>query len=116
MATVEEIVFLGTGTSSSVPTIACLTDPKKKCSVCLSAVTPEGFKNNRKNTSMVVRFRKHKDPPGARLRYIFLALFMRLPVCLTCFFPSLLFRNVLIDCGKTFYSNKKEKKNQYKKG
>lgn len=85
MATVEEIVFLGTGTSSSVPTIACLTDPKKKCSVCLSAVTPEGFKNNRKNTSMVVRFRKHKDPPGARLRYIFLALFMRLPVCLTCF-------------------------------
>ncbi|EIE84792.1 hypothetical protein RO3G_09502 [Rhizopus delemar RA 99-880] len=56
MATVEEIVFLGTGTSSSVPTIACLTDPKKKCSVCLSAVTPEGFKNNRKNTSMVVRF------------------------------------------------------------
>ncbi|KAG1149234.1 hypothetical protein G6F37_004361 [Rhizopus arrhizus] len=81
MATVEEIVFLGTGTSSSVPTIACLTDPKKKCSVCLSAVTPEGFKNNRKNTSMVVRFRKHKDPPGARLR------------------------NVLIDCGKTFYTS-----------
>ncbi|PHZ11701.1 uncharacterized protein RHIMIDRAFT_285188 [Rhizopus microsporus ATCC 52813] len=81
MATVEDIIFLGTGTSSSVPTVACLTDPAKSCSVCLSAMTPEGHKNNRKNTSLIVRFRKHDDPPESRLR------------------------NVLIDCGKTFYTS-----------
>ncbi|KAI7907718.1 beta-lactamase-like protein [Cokeromyces recurvatus] len=81
MATVVEIIFLGTGTSSSVPTIACLTNPEKSCKVCLSSQTPEGRKNNRKNTSMVVRFRKHSDPTGFRLR------------------------NVLIDCGKTFYTS-----------
>lgn len=72
MATVVEIIFLGTGTSSSVPTIACLTNPKKKkCQVCLSTQTPEGIKNNRRNTSLVVRYRKHDDPVGFRLRYIY---------------------------------------------
>lgn len=70
MATVVEIIFLGTGTSSSVPTIACLTNPEKNCRVCLSTQTPKGIKNNRRNTSLVVRFRKHDDPVGFRLRYI----------------------------------------------
>jgi hypothetical protein len=69
MATVVEIIFLGTGTSSSVPTVACLTNPEKLCPVCLSTQTPEGIKNNRRNTTLVVRFRKHSDPPGHRLRY-----------------------------------------------
>lgn len=69
MATVVEVIFLGTGTSSSVPTIACLTHPEKKCLVCLSSQTAEGIKNNRKNTSVVVRYRKHDDPVGFRLRY-----------------------------------------------
>ncbi|CAO0802931.1 unnamed protein product [Mucor circinelloides] len=81
MASVVEIIFLGTGTSSSVPTVSCLTDPEKSCPVCLSSQTPEGRKNNRRNTSMIVRFRKHDDPPEFRLR------------------------NVLIDCGKTFYTS-----------
>ncbi|KAI8645858.1 beta-lactamase-like protein [Parasitella parasitica] len=81
MASVIEIVFLGTGTSSSVPTVSCLTNPDKSCSVCLSSQTPEGRKNNRRNTSLIVRFRKHDDPPEFRLR------------------------NVLIDCGKTFYTS-----------
>ncbi|KAI8966901.1 hypothetical protein BDF20DRAFT_918110 [Mycotypha africana] len=67
MATVEEIIFVGTGTSSSVPVISCLTSPKRDCKVCLSTLTPEGRKNIRKNTSLLVRFRKHADPPGARL-------------------------------------------------
>lgn len=70
MATVVEIIFLGTGTSSSVPTIACLTNPTKGCTVCLSSQTPEGIKNNRRNTSLVVRFRKHDDPADFRLRYL----------------------------------------------
>lgn len=69
MATVVEIIFLGTGTSSSIPTVACLTNPEKSCPVCLSTQTPEGIKNNRKNTSMVVRYRKHDDPLDHRLRY-----------------------------------------------
>ncbi|KAI8390303.1 beta-lactamase-like protein [Blakeslea trispora] len=81
MASVVEIVFLGTGTSSSVPSINCLTHPTQSCKVCLSTQTPSGRKNNRRNTSMVVRFRNHNDPKDARLR------------------------NVLIDCGKTFYNS-----------
>lgn len=68
MATVVEIIFLGTGTSSSIPTVACLTHPEKSCPVCLSTLTPEGIKNNRRNTTLVVRYRKHADPPGHRLR------------------------------------------------
>ncbi|KAG0164594.1 hypothetical protein DFQ28_010087 [Apophysomyces sp. BC1034] len=42
-------------------------------------MTPEGRRNKRRNTSLLVRFRSHTDEPGARPR------------------------NILIDCGKTFY-------------
>ncbi|KAI8985401.1 beta-lactamase-like protein [Pilobolus umbonatus] len=56
MATVVEVIFLGTGTSSCVPTVSCLTSEKKSCQVCLSSQTPEGIKNCRKNTSFIVRF------------------------------------------------------------
>jgi hypothetical protein len=68
MATVVEIVFLGTGTSSCVPTVNCLTSPDQTCKVCLSSQTPEGIKNSRKNISLIVRYRKHSDPAGHRLR------------------------------------------------
>ncbi|KAL1930839.1 hypothetical protein VTP01DRAFT_9976 [Rhizomucor pusillus] len=81
MATVVEIIFLGTGTSGAIPNVSCLTEQPPTCKVCVSAMTPEGRKNMKKNTSMVVRFRKHSDPPEARLR------------------------TVLIDCGKTFYES-----------
>lgn len=70
MATVVEIIFLGTGTSGAIPNVSCLTEQPPTCKVCVSAMTPEGRKNMKKNTSMVVRFRKHSDPPEARLRCV----------------------------------------------
>lgn len=70
MATIVEIVFLGTGTSGAVPNVSCLTNPEQSCMVCLSAMTPQGKKNMKKNTSLMVRFRSHNDPPNARLRWV----------------------------------------------
>ncbi|KAI9012558.1 beta-lactamase-like protein [Phycomyces nitens] len=81
MATLIEIVFVGTGTSAGVPNINCLTHPSNVCTVCRSAITPEGKKNMRRNTAMVVRFRRNGDKPTDRVR------------------------NILIDCGKTFYAS-----------
>lgn len=58
-----ELIFLGTGTSGSVPTLDCLTAPpsKQPCRTCLSTLTPEGKKNIRRNTSAVVRVTAGKD-------------------------------------------------------
>ncbi|TFK30749.1 hypothetical protein FA15DRAFT_630022 [Coprinopsis marcescibilis] len=54
-----ELVFLGTGTSSSLPQIACLTAPPESatppCRTCLSTVTPAGKRNIRRNTSAALR-------------------------------------------------------------
>ncbi|KAF7310573.1 Lactamase-B domain-containing protein [Mycena chlorophos] len=59
-----DIVFLGTGTSSSVPSIVCVTanaipgsSDEPPCRTCLAAIdgTPEGKKNVRRNTSIVFR-------------------------------------------------------------
>ncbi|RUS14953.1 hypothetical protein BC937DRAFT_93103, partial [Endogone sp. FLAS-F59071] len=79
MSIVEEIIFLGTGTSSCIPTVPCLTAPNPVCKPCLSTLTPKGAKNIRKNTSLLVRVRK--DDTEGRLR------------------------NILIDSGKTFYES-----------
>lgn len=52
-----ELIFLGTGTSSSVPNVACLTAPSdsEHCLTCISTLTPEGKKNIRRNTSAALR-------------------------------------------------------------
>lgn len=52
-----ELLFLGTGASSSIPHLDCLTAPpnKKPCLTCLSTLTPEGKKNIRRNTSAALR-------------------------------------------------------------
>jgi len=52
-----ELIFLGTGTSSSVPNVDCLTAPsdREPCLTCLSTLGPEGKKNIRRNTSAVLR-------------------------------------------------------------
>ncbi|KAI0343996.1 hypothetical protein BDW22DRAFT_1328077 [Trametopsis cervina] len=54
-----EVIFLGTGTSSTLPHVDCLTAPPdaKPCKTCLSTLYPEGKKNIRRNTSCVLRVR-----------------------------------------------------------
>lgn len=44
-----EVIFLGTGTSSTLPHVDCLTAPpdSKPCRTCLSTLYPEGKKNIR---------------------------------------------------------------------
>ncbi|KAI9500672.1 hypothetical protein GGI25_004525 [Coemansia spiralis] len=76
-ARVREIIFLGTGTSGYVPNVTCIADKSSKCKVCKSSITPEGRKNKRRNTSLLVRI----DHPDGRER------------------------NVVIDCGKSFYES-----------
>ncbi|KAN0124941.1 Beta-lactamase-like protein [Russula decolorans] len=52
-----EFIFLGTGTSGSLPNVSCLTAPESAtpCKTCLSTLKPEGKKNIRRNTSTVMR-------------------------------------------------------------
>jgi hypothetical protein len=54
-----ELIFHGTGTSSGLPLIECLTADAdaKKCRTCFSSLTPEGRKNARRNTGAIVRTR-----------------------------------------------------------
>jgi len=72
-----ELIVLGSGTSSALPTIGCLTSPQG-CLGCKSSQTPEGAANVRKNTSALLRV-PPKEAGGRK-------------------------RSVLIDCGKTFYA------------
>lgn len=74
---VKEIIFLGTGCSSRTPLISCLMQEKPTCKVCVDAVATPSSKNLRLNPSAVVRY---CPSDGGSLR------------------------NVLIDCGKTFYT------------
>jgi len=73
----KEIIFLGTGTSSQLPLVPCLTAEPRTCAVCLSVARSPDSKNRRRNTSLAVRF---VDPTGTT-------------------------RNVIIDCGKSFYDS-----------
>ncbi|KAI0639096.1 beta-lactamase-like protein [Trametes polyzona] len=54
-----EFILLGTGTSSTIPHVDCLTAPPgaKRCRTCLSTLHPDGKKNIRRNTSAVARVR-----------------------------------------------------------
>lgn len=76
---VKELVFLGTGTSSCTPLLGCLMIKNPTCKVCLSAAVPGASKNRRLNTSALIRY----QPSGAK---------------------GMALKNVLIDCGKSFYS------------
>lgn len=82
-----EIIILGSGTSGCVPNISCLIETPVVCKVCLSAIqqypqksdlSPTKYtKNRRRNTSALIRA-PHSD---GRVR------------------------NIVIDCGKTFYES-----------
>ena len=53
---VLSLIFLGTGTSSSVPDAACLVNDR--CKVCQQSMTP-GSRNRRRNTSALLQI---EDP------------------------------------------------------
>ncbi|QRW00304.1 beta-lactamase superfamily protein [Ceratobasidium sp. AG-Ba] len=72
-----EFIFHGTGTSSSVPNVACLTDDPITCETCGSTLTPQGQKNKRRNTGGILRIPHDGDRPE---------------------------RVIVIDVGKTFLS------------
>ena len=96
-----DLIFLGTGTSGSVPNISCLTAPpdEKPCETCLSTLTPEGKKNIRRNTSAIVRV----DDVGGNKVYV-----ASFEPCRITFIQNLLMANphllrtILIDAGKNF--------------
>lgn len=76
---VFDVVFIGTGQSSSVPLVKhVLGGEASKCNVCTDAFTRPGSKNKRNNVSVAILKRPKHISPGDQHR---------------C---------VLIDCGKTF--------------
>ncbi|KAI8871300.1 Metallo-hydrolase/oxidoreductase, partial [Ramicandelaber brevisporus] len=81
------IIFLGTGTSGSLPSNLCINShPGSPCTVCLSCLDPcseQGFRNRRRNSSIIVRY---QDPHSPNSRLL----------------------NVLIDCGKSYYEAAKD--------
>lgn len=78
------LLLLGTGTSSCVPSISCLTaneSTKPGCYCCLSTIdasNPHGHRNIRRNTAALLSI--PPKVPGERRR------------------------SLLIDCGKSFYT------------
>ncbi|KAJ2797085.1 hypothetical protein H4R21_004456 [Coemansia helicoidea] len=74
---VKSIIFMGTGTSGCIPNIPCITSNNPKCKVCKRSLTAAGAKNRRRNTALLLCV---EHPDGRQ-------------------------RNILIDCGKTFYAS-----------
>ncbi|RUS33546.1 beta-lactamase-like protein [Jimgerdemannia flammicorona] len=119
MSAIDEIIFIGTGTSSCIPTVPCLTADNPNCSVCLSTLTPNGQKNLRKNTSLLIRVRKENDPEGRlSLSSQTACVVGTVPIGVTKIdmaergdvsteenMSSITLRNILIDSGKTFYES-----------
>lgn len=72
---VKELIFLGTGTSSSLPNLFCLVQlpdashQQGCCETCLSALhgSQNGLmsKNRRRNTSLLVRYTDTETVPGS---------------------------------------------------
>ncbi|KAG9121939.1 hypothetical protein FRC07_001874, partial [Ceratobasidium sp. 392] len=59
-----DFIFHGTGSSSSLPNITCLTSKPVICETCASTLTPEGEKNKRRNTGGIVRVRGSSSDPS----------------------------------------------------
>ncbi|OMJ08141.1 putative hydrolase [Smittium culicis] len=77
LSKVTEVLFLGTGTSSCIPNVPCIMKDPPTCKVCTSSITEKGKKNKRRNTSALVKIVDQSQKV----------------------------KNVLIDCGKTFYES-----------
>jgi phosphoribosyl 1,2-cyclic phosphodiesterase len=89
-----DFLFLGTGTSSTVPAIHCLTDPATGCLCCRSTMRPGGERNKRRNTAAIVRVTQPDDQPPKCVA--------RVAVC--AYSADDAPRTILIDCGKSFYA------------
>src|SRR5258708_6737409 len=61
--TTTEVLFMGTGTSSGLPLVACLTRPpnEPQCACCTATRALNGGKNVRGNTGIVTRCRNGED-------------------------------------------------------
>ncbi|KAF8602693.1 hypothetical protein BDV93DRAFT_523798 [Ceratobasidium sp. AG-I] len=59
-----EFIFHGTGTSSSVPNIECLTSDPITCETCALTLTPQGQKNRRRNTGGILRIPGKDEQPA----------------------------------------------------
>ena len=71
---VEKVVLVGSGSSSSTPKLKCITSPNP-CKQCVEALNDPNSKNHRLNPSLLIQYR---STPGGELF------------------------NLLIDCTKTF--------------
>ncbi|CEQ43162.1 SPOSA6832_05065, partial [Sporobolomyces salmonicolor] len=80
------LVLLGTGTSSALPSIGCLTSPETGCWCCRSTLTEDkqAKKNIRRNTSAVLRIPIQGEEAARTGRSE---------------------RVILVDCGKTFFTS-----------
>jgi len=90
-----KFIFLGTGTSGSLPNVSCLTAPESAtpCKTCLSTLKPEGKKNIRRNTSTVMRI-EGKD---GKMRSVYPLYHPDADLRRAVFF-----RTIVIDVGKNF--------------
>ena len=86
-----EFVFLGTGTSGCVPEIACLLPETPTCKVCLNAIKQIPNALNTKNGVAPTLFTKDRRRNTSGL--------LRIP------HNDGRIRNIVIDCGKTFYES-----------
>jgi len=53
----SEIIFIGSGSSSGTPRVACIAKKEITCEVCKDSVNP-GSKNKRRNPSIMIRYKK----------------------------------------------------------
>ena len=95
-----DLIFLGTGTSGSVPNISCLTAPPEQepCRTCLSTLAPEGKKNIRRNTSAIVRV-GGADGKKVYVTNFSLRIYSIRGLIIAHFYCL---RTILIDAGKNF--------------
>ncbi|KAF8305020.1 hypothetical protein DL93DRAFT_2089881 [Clavulina sp. PMI_390] len=60
-----EFILHGSGTSSSVPNVSCLTSNRApRCPTCWSTKLPSGKKNFRRNTGALIRLRRDEGEGG----------------------------------------------------
>ena len=91
-----ELLFLGTGTSCSIPHLDCLTAPpnRKPCLTCLSTLRPEGKKNIRRNTSAALRI----SGKNGKVTYVHISFHLSVKLWTRYIWN----RTVVIDVGKNF--------------